>query len=334
MEYIDGLNSSGGIWPGPLCISSYKRFDCLASDIEQQLENHGVAVVQIFSPSECENFRNRAWADFSRLINLQKDDPNTYKNLKALSPIRSMLLKNNPLVHLQWVWDIRQDPRIVEIFASLWNTNKEDLLVSYDAISLHLPSEITYDGWFNNRLWIHTDQSSEKKFKCCVQGLVNLYPVNPGDATLLVLEDSHKYFNEYFEYVGIANRKDFIIIEKQGIEFFLRKGCVPRWVLADEGTLVLWDSRVFHMGSGPIIGREKQNFRLVTYVCMLPRHGVSQKILDKKLKALENKVDTSHWANCAYVGRKHKPGYFPFTFNDIQDPQLSPLGRRLAGFNN
>ncbi|OMJ67202.1 hypothetical protein SteCoe_35712 [Stentor coeruleus] len=215
-----------------------------------------------------------------------------------------MLLKDHPLVHLQWVWDIRQDPRIAELFSNIWNVNKEDLLVSFDAMSLHLPSEITGKNGLISILGIHTDQSNKKTSKCCIQSFVNLYTVNPGDATLFILENSHKYFNEYFSHIDLDlpdSNEEYIPLTNHGINFFLEKGCVPRWVQADEGTVVLWDSRVFHMGSCPIQGREEPNFRLVVYVCMLPRYGVRQNILDKKIKALEDKIDTSHWANCAIL---------------------------------
>lgn len=333
MEYIETLNSSDGIWPNSLCLASYKRYDCLINDVEKQLDEQGVAVISIFSPSECEELRNRAWGDFDRLIGLKKDNPSTYKNLNQLNPIASMLLKDHPLVHLQWVWDIRQDPRVAEVFSNIWNVNKEDLLVSFDAMSLHLPSEITGKGWFNKHLWIHTDQSNSKTFKCCVQGLVNLYTVNPGDATLLILENSHKYFSDYFSTIKFDYPEDYIPITSYGINFFLEKGCVPRWVQADEGSIILWDSRVFHMGSCPIQGRERSNFRLVVYVCMLPRHGVSQNVLDKKIKALEDKVDTSHWANCTHLGRRYRSGRFTFALEDIGEPQLTGLGRRLVGFD-
>ena len=46
----------------------------------------------------------------------------------------------------------------------------------------------------------YTDQSYQRNDFECIQGVVTLYDVEEGDATLKVLEGSNKYHGEYWEY--------------------------------------------------------------------------------------------------------------------------------------
>ena len=55
-------------------------------------------------------------------------------------------------------------------------------------MSFHIPPEITGFGWANktDKLWLHTDQSYLRNDFECVQGWINAYDTNEGDATLKV----------------------------------------------------------------------------------------------------------------------------------------------------
>jgi hypothetical protein len=54
---------------------------------------------------------------------------------------------------IQVMWDLRQDPRIVDAFAQIWGTS--DLIVSMDGMSIMCPPEIR-EGYFQP--WPHVDQ--------------------------------------------------------------------------------------------------------------------------------------------------------------------------------
>lgn len=248
-----------------------------------------------------------------------------------------MLIQTYGIGHLQWVWDVRQDPNVAAVFSEICETPCEDLLVSFDAISFNMPPEVVSKGWFSssNSYSIHTDQRGAIIGRDCVQGFINLYPINPGDATLMVFEKSHNLHASFFTDTDSPTYPDYFPLLPEHYEYFLSRGCQEHRVLADEGSLVLWDSRVFHQGANALRERSEPNFRLVTYVCMTPRSRATQLELDMKIKALETGKNTAHIP--------HRVLEFPFypyskklliTPETIGKPVLTDLGRRLAGFNS
>lgn len=315
-------------------LDSYKNYECSIENVRNQIESIGIAVVQVFQASDCSEFRSRAWADMKRLINMSPDDPKSYPNLNKVSEPGSMIIRHIPLGHLQWVWDIRQDPRVAEVFAAIWGVASEDLITSFDSLSILAPPEITGSGWFDGKLKIHTDQSRQTNEICSVQGLLNLYPVNPGDATLFVLEGSQKFHFEYIDSKKNDDKEKINILNDEEVERFIKNGCEPRRILANEGTIVLWDSRVFHAASKPIRERLNTNFRLVAYICMMPRQSADEQTLKKRLKAIQEKRLSNHWANApAFLKSFKNKNNLPFRFTDIGQPRFTPLGRRIAGYN-
>lgn len=68
---------------------------------------------------------------------------------------------------------------------------KEELLISFDGISFHLPPEITNRGWYRGNTWHHSIQSFLRPNFECIQGFVSLCDINEGDVTLSILEGSH-----------------------------------------------------------------------------------------------------------------------------------------------
>ena len=55
------------------------------------------------------------------------------------------------------MWDVRQNEKIAEAFSKLYGSKTEDMLTSYDGVSIHLPPEQTGKGFFRNSIWFHTD---------------------------------------------------------------------------------------------------------------------------------------------------------------------------------
>jgi len=63
-------------------------------------------------------------------------------------------------------WNVRQNPKVVDVFAKIWNVKLEDLLVSFDGASIQLPPEITGFGFGDDKKWFHSDQNyDDKHFK-------------------------------------------------------------------------------------------------------------------------------------------------------------------------
>ena len=313
----------------------YKTYNTNLNCLNDYLDEHGVAVIpNILTEDECLYYRNNIWDELEHVTQNRFDINNldTWNEFYNLNPLQSMLLHHYSLGHMQPIWNIRQHPNVYQVFEKIWDTSVNDLLVSFDGLSIHLPPEKTNRGWYESN-WFHTDQSSKKIGKHCIQGLINLYPVNDGDATLSILKDSHFKHESFFKDNQIINSSDWYQLKDNDLDYF--KSCESQAIKADIGSMILWDSRTFHQGiqSGP--NREYENFRMAIYITMMPRSSITDpKALIKKQKAFKNLRITSHWANGNFLFPKKPNNYsIPNNFNLIHQPILNEIGKRLAGFD-
>lgn len=313
---------------------NYKTFNTNLDNVNNYLDQHGVAVIpNILSKEECINHRNQIWDEINYVSQNRFDinNQNTWNEFYNFNPVHSMLLHHFSLGHMQPIWDLRQHPKIYQVFEKIWNVPVNDLLVSFDGFSIHLPPEKTNRGWYESN-WFHTDQSSKKVGKHCIQGLINLYPVNDGDATLSILEKSHNYHESFFLENKIVNTSDWYELKENDLDYF--KDCEPYAIKADVGSMFLWDSRTFHQGIESNFNRQNENFRMAIYITMMPRLSINNpNTLIKKQKACKNLRITSHWANQVFIFPK-KPKMCLYEFNMIHQPILNDIGKKLAGFDN
>jgi len=309
--------------------------------IKKTLDHFGVAIVpSVFSPEECDHMKDGMWSFLEqKSIGITRDNPESYKNFFKLLPSHSMLIQHWEIGHCQMVWDVRQNPKVVSVFSKIWNT--QDLLVSFDGASFHMPHEETKRGYFKGNTWYHSDQRfSDSSFQC-VQGWVTAFDVTQGDATLSIFEGSHKYHREFSEkFQLLGEKKDWYKMSSQEqVDFYVKeKKCQVVDITCPAGSFVLWDSRTIHCGKEPEEGRKSSNFRCVAYTCYMPRTSATKKDIEKKRAAFKNKRTTSHWANKAKLfGKKPNtfgaPGERPdFPGIPENEPVLTELGKKLAGF--
>lgn len=327
----------------------YKDYVATLDTLRATLQTHGVAIMPaVLNTSECDAMASGVWdavefatAKFAppAAAPVKRDDPSTFIHLRQLFTKHSMLHQHFGVGHAQAVWDVRQHPRVAGVFANLWQTKPEDLLVSFDGFSLHVPPEQNGNrGWYR-KPWMHVDQSYTRNGFECVQGWVTAHPVEEGDATLAFLRGSHAHHGAVADACNLRAakdaKKDWRKLEEPELAEYAARGCAPARVRCPAGSLVLWDSRTVHCGVEPEKGRRNAAAqRCVVYVCMQPRARATPAALRKKRAALEALRMTSHWAA--------KPTLFPLTprtygapLLPIQSvttpPTLTPLGRRLAG---
>ncbi len=309
------------------------------------LLEHGVAIVpSVLNAEECAAFDKGFWDSLAHLtsawpVPISKDKPESWRELSKLFPMHSMLIQHYGLGHAEFVWALRQNPKLHFVFSQLYGTKAEDLLVSFDGVAIHMPPETTGKGSFIGNTWYHTDQRFSDSSFSCVQGWVTALDVRPGDATLTVLRGSHAHHAEFAQRFGHgALKKDWYkLASQEELDFFIvEKGCRPVSIACPAGSLVLWDSRTMHAGQEPLIKeRAEPNFREIVYLCYLPRSAATEKDLAKKRDAFLKLRMTSHWPQ--------KPmlfGLSPQTYGGPK-PEVTPLpgptnvsalGRRLAGF--
>lgn len=325
-------------------VVEYKSYDCTLDTVMQQLDKYGVAVIpNILSLEKCSTIRQEIWDEIKYVTkgNFDIKDQKTWsKYYEYFTPLHGMMLQHHSLGQMEPLWKIRESEEVQQVFAKIWNVPKEKLITSFDALSISLPHEVTKRGYYRgaqgskDHRWTHTDQSPTKKGLQCVQGFVNLYPVNEGDATLLIYEGSHKWHERYFIDRKISDTKeDWHRLDEVGYQYFAKAGCKPYRVKAGVGSIVLWDSRTFHQGGEPLKERKEPNFRMVSYVCMMSRDGVSQGIMNKRIKAFQELRVTNHWPNNPKLFPKlpRTYGNSPPEINMIHPPVLNAVRQRLIG---
>jgi len=325
----------------------YNRYVTDAAGLKNTLAKYGVAIIpRVLGPKECDAMVKGMWDTLEHItsnfeVPISRDNKDTWKSLYQLLPLHSMLIQHWGIGHAQYIWDIRQNPKVLEIWKTLWNTDK--LLVSYDGISCHLPPEITGRGWLTKPGgWLHTDQSYSRNDFECVQSWITGNDVMAGDATLMVLEGSHKYHAECAETFPEAaeSKGDWYRINDDQRSFYTDKGCKPICVKCPRGSMVFWDSRTIHCGQEPLRPsaseeRNIQSIRCIVYLCYTPRERANEANLKKKQKYLKEQRMTTHWPHKVKVfpelPRLYPNQQIPPTVQ-LPPPVLTPIGLSLAGF--
>ena len=309
--------------------------------LQSTIQKYGVAILpSILDSSECETMLSGLWDYFEQITKtwetpISRTNQDSWKQIYKLYPKHSMLFQHYSVGHAQVCWDLRQHPKVLEIFSTLWNCKSEDLLVSFDGLSFNMPPEITRRGWNQNHTWYHTDQSYTRNNLECIQSWVTALDVKEGDATLAFLESSNQFHKEFADHFKISEKSDWYKLTDEEKDWYLQKGCLPKKIQCPKGSLVFWDSRTIHCGSEALKHRSEQNLRAVIYLCYLPRTLCTEKNLQKKRKAFEELRTTNHYP--------HKPKLFskvPRSYggelpqvSEISSPILTPIGRRLAGYS-
>lgn len=309
-------------------------------NLKNTLDEYGVAIIpSVLDENECVAMEDGMWNTLETWTNtwdlpITRDNPESWRNIRDLFPKHSMLIQQWGLGHAQFIWNLRQNPKCANIFAKLWNCDVNDLLVSFDGASFHMPSEITKIGW-HRQTWFHTDQSYLRNEFECIQSWVTAFDVNEGDATLAFLEKSHKYHKDFATHFNMKSKDNWYKLnDDKELEFYKNMGCEEKYITCPRGSMVFWDSRTIHCGVEPRRTRVKQNFRCVVYLCYIPRMMSNEKELKKKVKAFEEMRMTSHWPNKIKLFPKMPRTYGAEVkeISELPSPIINELGRRLAGY--
>jgi hypothetical protein len=313
-------------------------------NLKETIEKHGVAVIpNLLNDEECDNMVNSMWDYLEHITQdwkepIKRNDETTYKNIYNLFQKNisiKMIVKFWGIGHCKMAWDLRQNPKIVNVFANFWNVKPEELLVSFDASSFHFPPEITGDEfWTKQYRWYHTDQSYTTNNFTHLQSWITGLDVNEDDSTLAFLENSHNYHKEFADYYDIKDPNDWYILNKDELDFYYKKGCKEKIISCPKGSLVLWDGRTIHCGLEPSKNRIKPNFRCITYLCYMPRKFATDEEIIEKQQIFNSMLTTTHnpYKNLTipktpYINLDEEDFITP-----INKPKLTELGYKLAGF--
>jgi ectoine hydroxylase-related dioxygenase (phytanoyl-CoA dioxygenase family) len=322
-------------------IYEYEKYISTLDNVTETLEQYGVAIIpSILSDEECAEMEQGMWNTLETWSKtwetpITKNNPESWKGIRDLFPKHSMLIQQFSLGHAQFIWNLRQNPKCINIFAKIWNCTPEELLVSFDAASFHMPPETTKIGW-HRKTWFHSDQSYTRHDFECIQSWVTAFDVNEYDGTLAIYENSHKYHKEFAEHFNITNKDNWYKLEtEEQMQFYRERGCEEKYIKCPKGSMVLWDSRTIHCGVEPRKQRTMPNFRCVAYLCYMPRSKSNTKEIAKKIKAFEEMRMTSHWP-CKVKLFPKMPRTYGATVKEITElphPEINQLGRRLVGYD-
>lgn len=317
----------------------HDKYVTTPENLKGTIEKYGVGIIpNVLGEEEIESMKNGMWdylehttQKFEKPISRENDK--TWIEYLKLYPKHSMLLQQYGVGHSQFVWDVRQNPKVVDIFSKFWEVPPEDLLTSFDGASFHFPPENSNRGWYR-QTWYHTDQSYFRPNFECVQSWVTAYDVEEGDATLAFMESSNTYHKEFQEHHQLTDKSDWYKHNRLEQSFYEEKGCEEKRIQCKAGSMVFWDSRTIHCGTEPLRSRKEKNLRNVVYICMTPRSLATEANLKKKRKALNDLRMTTHWP--------HKPKLFPKNprtyggplpdVTDVPKPHLTDLGKNISGF--
>ena len=319
----------------------FEKYIATSDTLKDVINRYGVAIIPtVLNEDECNDMVNGMWNTLEKWTSewdlpINRDDNTTWKNFRDLLPKHSMLIQQYGLGHAQFIWNIRQNPKILSIFAKLWKCDKDDLLVSFDGASFHMPSEITKIGWFR-KPWFHSDQSYTRNDFECVQSWVTGFDVNEGDATLGFYEKSNNFHKDFASNFDIKDKEDWFKIDtEEYVNFYKREiGCKEMYIKCPKGSMVFWDSRTIHCGVEPRKERLTKNFRCVVYLCYMPREKSDEKNIKKKVKAFEELRMTSHWP-CKVKLFPKMPRTYGAVVKEVvplDAPEISDVGRQLVGY--
>jgi ectoine hydroxylase-related dioxygenase (phytanoyl-CoA dioxygenase family) len=256
--------------------------------IKLELEMKGYAIIpNVLSTEEIEIAKKM-------MYDWQKTIPNHDSMHKKISPHGIYKFHNGG--HQRHSWYIRTKPKVQEFFKYLWNT--EELIVSYDGSCY-----ISKDNTQKDNIWTHTDQAANSVGFKCYQSFVSL--TDNCERTLRVYEGSHKLHQKYFKDRHITGTKNWNLIDKKYLEELEES---KRVLNVTAGSLVLWDSRVFHQNQ---YGKPASEERLVQYICYFPRSHPknTEAITKKRRKYFEESRTTSHWPCPVHVNSKQPQTY-------------------------
>jgi hypothetical protein len=141
------------------------------------IKKYGVAIIpSLLDKAEISDMNNGMWDYLEHItsnftIPISRNDKTTWRSFYELYPMHSMLIQHWGIGHAQHVWDLRQNPKVVDVFAKIWNCKGEDLLTSFDGSSFHFPPEETNRGFFR-KSWLHCDQNFSRNNFECVQSWI------------------------------------------------------------------------------------------------------------------------------------------------------------------
>jgi hypothetical protein len=261
-------------------------------DWRDDLVRDGVAIIKGAVPKHrAEHYADSMYSwleDFGLGYNRHDKSTITIDHLPVIS--EKGMCHGYGIAHEQFVWDIRQEPGVVETFEKVYQD--KDLIVSFDAVNFAFPNRKDVG---ENNPWPHQDQDPLKGGFRCMQGLVNILPNGPDDGGLIVCKGAHRVSEEFHEEFKDepnpvwAWTKEWYGFTKEGMKWLEQRGFKWEKICAEPGDLIVWDSRTPHYNLSPVA----ETPRFCVYVCYMPVKDASEEDLRRKKEAFESELSSN-----------------------------------------
>jgi hypothetical protein len=256
-------------------------------------------ITNVFTDQECKTAKEGVLRHLANEYNVHQEE-----DFRKLHTMRGGMFHNYGVSLIKEILDLKTNEKTIEPFQRIWQDDK--LTTSLDGLYLAppAPAKESNDFFDPNKNWFHSDQSSHKNSKVCIQAFINLESTEHGDGCLSVLVNSHKFHQEFCQHFKInTNGRDwFRVNDTNHFEWYKEKRCEWKMIMAPKGSMVFWDSRTIHMGTLPRQDRVNvDRWRFVVYVCYTQAHLQSNEDTKLKRKAyIENRC-TAHWPYGVHV---------------------------------
>jgi hypothetical protein len=258
----------------------------------------------------------------------------------------------------QFCWDVRQHPRVVQVFSELYGVQPRNLLTSMDGFRF-----LKAHRKYGRGTWGHTDQGAhlyDDPYVCVQASVAVTSSADDADGDFVFWKHGHRahkgYFDQHPEAVkGRENwykyPEEFLLeIQRDGSEYLQKSDPhygkeeplpMPRTrIRRNPGDMVLWYSTTPHQSDAPTV--DSTHDAACIFVSMAPRKYATSKELEKRIAAFEERRTTSHWPIRGFHTFPKRPRLWSkeaITAFDQRnprvnppDPELTPLGRRLVGY--
>lgn len=239
---------------------------------------------------------------------MNPDDPETWYAAEK-GEMKMKELTNSGMVEIynhQYLWDIRQYPKVYETFADIWGI--DELWVTIDRANLNLPArpDFEFKGFIH---WDYDPESDEDN----VQGLVALNDqTDPNVGGFQCVPELYRDFDSWKK--NQPNDRDIFKPDISG--YTLTK------VRLEEGDLLIFNSKLPH-GIRPNLS--KNSIRMAQYISMMPAANEDEALRNWRIASWRDRIAPDGFA---FPGdpRKWEQTHYP-------QANLSPLGRKLLGLD-
>lgn len=297
-----------------------------AQNLLAQIDQEGYAVLPgVFSHAEADIEYERMWRWVETVSKgVKRSDPSTWQRRGGHDPWPCKQRDMMQLHHAGWVFSDLREKMAERVFEKLYGT--KELHSSKDGFTLQRPTERELSRPPND----HYDQGSSLAGLQCIQGSVALTDQEYEDGCFLCWPGSHRHHATIMAgRTGKRGRADFIILNESEKGFLEDQGIRPLRVPVRRGDVVLWRSDVAHKGAPPI--GQRDSFRAVVYICMMPAKLTPEHVYAEKQRAYEQLHTSSHWpCQEEWFSSRDEP-QFDLRPYFKEPPALTPRQRLLYG---